>query len=592
VGVDVSDAPNRNVAFATALLSELAAGGLGHVCLSPGSRSAPLAIGALRTPGLERSVHLDERSAAFFALGLAKASRAPVALVCTSGTAAANYLPAVVEAHYARVPLVVLTADRPPELRGWGAGQTIDQVELYGSHVRWFADVALPERSLLGHARALAARALSSARGGPAGPVHLNLPFREPLDLREDRSAGVVAAGERGRAGAYTDVCNVAAELDPQSAGALVDALDRVVRGVVCVGPIDASPRFAEAVVGLAQRTGWPVLADAASSLRGGPHTLAAPLVAHHDLLLRDASFARAFAPEIVLQLGDAPTSKALRLWLEAHPPREWVRVDPDRTWHDPSHLASRVIHAEPTSVCRTLGEALSSGVDRSWQEGWLAADTAAGDALAAAHASDDALLEPRVASELAAALPEDALLYVSSSMPIRDLDAFLPLCARRLRVLCNRGANGIDGVLSSALGAAAADAGPSVLFTGDLALLHDASGLLAAKRLGASLTIVVVDNAGGGIFSFLPIAEHGDAVAFEELFLTPQDVDVEALCRAAGLGFTRVVGWEHFRAACKEALASDGVCVLHVRVDRERSVERFRALAGTVSNAWREIAS
>jgi len=601
---DVAGAPNRGSAVAAALFEELSRAGVAHVCVCPGSRSALLAIAAVRS-GLPRSTHLDERSAGFFALGLAKAARAPVALVCTSGTAAVNVAPAVVEAAHARVPLLVLTADRPPELREWGAGQTIDQSRLYGSHVRWFVEASLPEASGAGlrYVRALASRAVQVARGAPAGPVHLNLPFREPLDptpVPGDVAADLAAReplAARGRPDtAYTAEHRGRTLPSPDEVASLALRLGGHERGVVVCGPLDA-PDAAPGIAALAARLGWPLLAEATSQLRTGPHMGATPLVVTGDWLLRDPEFARRHAPDAVLRFGAPPTSKALRLWLERRPPAELVVVDPDGGWGDPSHLASAVHRAPPEALCDALLRRLPDRAPptTAWLASFLAADRAAARALDTRLAREDALVESRAVRELAAALPADAILYVSNSMPVRDLDGFWPAAERGPRILCNRGANGIDGMVSSALGAAACGAGRVVLLAGDLALLHDVSGLLAAVRLRLPLTIVVFDNDGGGIFSHLPVAGFGARAAFRESFHTPHGHDLEALCRGAGARATRVGSWEHLRAALKESLetpAGDAPSVVVVPLDAQRDAALVRDAAREVGAALAETRS
>jgi 2-succinyl-5-enolpyruvyl-6-hydroxy-3-cyclohexene-1-carboxylate synthase len=585
--------PHHAHAFAAALFEELARTGLQHVCVSPGSRSTPLVAAAVGQPQLRCWSHLDERSSAFFALGLAKATRAPVALVCTSGTAAANFHPAVIEAHHARVALIVLTADRPPELREWGAGQTIDQLRLYGTAVRWFAEAPVPEggEAALRHARALACRAVAVAKGRPAGPVHLNLPFREPLEP-PTRTAGLepLAADGRGEA-PYTQAETSPAGPAPELAASLAKLLRGSERGVVACGSLDATPAAARAIAKLAAALGWPLLAEPTSQLRRGPHLKGAPVVATSDLFLRDEGTAARLAPDCVLRFGDTPTSKAFRLWLEQHRPQDLLLVDPDAVWHDPSHLASSVLRVEPEALCNALLRHLGERPAplSAWLRDFLEAELRTRATLEATLADQAALLEPRAVRELGEALPDGALLYVSNSLPVRDLDAFLAPGPSALRVLCNRGANGIDGMVSSALGAAAAAEGPVVLLTGDLAFLHDAGGLLAARRHALRATIVVLDNDGGGIFSLLPIAEYGEAVGFEEYFRAPHGLDLGAVARAYGARFTRVGSWEHFRAALKESFTAPGVSLVAVPVDRDRNVAHLQDIHRAVSAALAE---
>jgi 2-succinyl-5-enolpyruvyl-6-hydroxy-3-cyclohexene-1-carboxylate synthase len=361
-------------------------------------------------------------------------------------------------------------------------------------------------------------------------------------------------------------------------------------RGVICVGPLDAPPELGRVAARLAHLTGWPILAEPTSQLRRGPHTADAPIIGSSDLFLRDTGLATRLAPELVLQLGDAPTSKAQRLWLEQEVPEQRIHVDPDGIWHDPSHRASQFVRAEPLALCSALVETLESGrferVANGWLEDWLEAERQSQAAVARVLDEDPRLLEPRAVREIAASCPDDALLYVSNSMPVRDLDAFLPVDTPRLRVLCNRGANGIDGVTSSALGAAAAGVGRVLLLTGDLAFVHDMGGLLAARRNDVRATIVVLDNDGGGIFSYLPIATHGESVAFEEHFRTPHGIDLTPLAQSLGADTTRIESAQHLRAELKASWNSAGLSVLVVPIDRERSLAQHREIIRAVALA------
>jgi 2-succinyl-5-enolpyruvyl-6-hydroxy-3-cyclohexene-1-carboxylate synthase len=582
---------NRNFAFSTAFFESLAAAGVAHVCLSPGSRSAPLAVAAARTANLRCWPHVDERASAFFALGLSKTLRAPVALLCTSGTAAANFHPAVAEAHYARVPLVVLTADRPPEVRDWGAAQTIEQIGLYGRHVRWFAEVATPDADAtpLRYARSLASRAVAEATTRPQGPVHLNLPFREPLHPVAQRGARPdpeEAAGTETR----LEVTGPAVVPSAAQVSVLCELAVECSRGVIVCGPADGPPELAEAVTGLGRAAGWPVLAESTSQLRRGPHTERGPVLAYAELLLANASFAAGHAPELVLQIGSTPTSKAYRRWLEAHRPRELVLIDPDLRWSDPSHLATRALQADPAALCAAATRDLEAHPRRRAEGAWLRAfvesDRLAGEALARTLRDEPGLYEPRIVQEIADALPQPALLYTSNSMPVRELDAFLPLSRGGLRVLSNRGANGIDGMVSSALGAAAADTAPVVLLTGDLALLHDLGGLAALRRHRLRAIFVVLNNDGGGIFSRLPIAAWGESVAFEEHFRTPHGLDLSLVAALFGASFARVTNVDALRAAVSDAFANDGATVIEVPLDPDASLLHRRAIESAVDLA------
>jgi 2-succinyl-5-enolpyruvyl-6-hydroxy-3-cyclohexene-1-carboxylate synthase len=568
--------------FAHQLLRAFVDAGVREVCVCPGSRSAPLAVAADATAGLRVFTHLDERSSGFFALGLARTTGRPAAVVCTSGSAAANLLPAVVEAHFARIPLLVLTADRPPELRDWGAGQTIDQLGLYGRHARWFVEVPVPDAgsAMQGYARALGTRAVRSASGRPAGAVHLNLPFREPLHPLGGEGSPPLRGEPRQLTGRTRRA--------PEAAD--VEALAARVRercGVLVCGPMTrCDPELPDALVRLARACAWPLLTDALSGVRCGPHTKEAPIVSAYDGILRDAEQAASLAPQMVLRFGDTPTSKAMRLWIEAHPACELVLVDPDGAWQDPIHRAESALDADEVALCHELASALESGrpprSTRAWLSRWQSADERAQAAIEAEIAEEPTLLEPRIVRELAGVIPSPGSLFVSNSMPVRDVDSFLPVSERSLRILGQRGANGIDGIVSSALGAAAGADAPLVLLTGDLALLHDLGGLLAARRHEVRATIVVLNNDGGGIFSYLPIARAD--VAFRELFATPHGLDLRWAARLFGLGYERASDPAGLRAALGAALGARRTTLVEVPIDNATSVDHHHRVWEAVS--------
>jgi 2-succinyl-5-enolpyruvyl-6-hydroxy-3-cyclohexene-1-carboxylate synthase len=557
-----------------AFVAELVRSGLRHACIAPGARSTPLTLVLAAQPGLRAWSHVDERSAAFFALGLAKASRAPVAVVCTSGTAAANFLPAVVEAAYARVPLLVLTADRPAELRECGAPQAIDQLKLYGVHAKWFAEVG-DAAAGLAYFRSLACRAMAIAAAAPAGAVHLNFPLREPL---VPEGPWTVAPG--APAPAHSAVHEPARVPTPATAAAIAAQIAAAPRGVIVCGPLDHDAATVEAIVGLAERSGYPVLADATSQLRNGPHDIGR-VIDTYDVLLRDADFAVRAVPQLVLRFGALPTSKALTGWLRAPRPPSSPRqivVDPNGGWSDPLHAAAEIVHCDVAPLCQALAARLEGRIDHAWLELWRGAARRARTALDGQLAASDEPFEGTVVDELARRLPDGSTLYVGNSMAMRDLELFWPRAARRVRILCNRGANGIDGFVSSALGAAAASDGPLVALSGDLGFLHDLNGLLAAKRHGVRATFVVLNNDGGGIFSYLPQAAHGGA-AFDEFFRTPHGLDLRGGVEMYGCAFHRAASRAAFASALHESLQGARTAVIEVPIDLERSVARHRAL-------------
>ena len=555
---------NRTYAPLQALADELVRCGMTHAVTCPGSRNAPIIYALAETEGLKAVSVLDERSAGFLALGLAKASGRPVAITCTSGTAAANLMPAVVEAYEARVPLIVLTADRPPELRDTGAGQAIDQIKLYGSAAKWFVEVGNhePGRDAAVYHRALACRAWATAAGGRPGPVHLNLPLREPLAPRAEELDADDWAG-RADGKPWVEVWEPSAS----AAAGLATDIGHPNAVLVC-GP--GTPLAAvEPVTALAAATGWPIFAEPTSGLRCGAHDRS-HVVAHYDVLLRDERWAEAHLPRLAIRIGDTPTSKPLRAWLGR---TEQLVLDPHLTWHEPTRTAQWIAAADPALTCAELVDIIKVPKNPKWLEAWRAADELVQPALTAA--SDP--LEPKVWSALATSLPEAATVWVSSSMPIRDVETFFPSVSNPIRFLANRGANGIDGVVSSAAGAALAEGGRAWLLTGELAVLHDIGGLLAASRAGAELTIVCANNGGGNIFDFLPLAEHGAGETFEEHVITSSGVDLAQVAALAGLEHRTATTPEEVR----EAAAEPGF--VEIRTDRADNVRRRRELCDGV---------
>lgn len=542
-------------------------------CTSPGSRSTPLVLSLAREPGLRAWSHLDERVAGFFALGLAKRSGRPVAVACTSGTAAAELAPAVIEAAQARVPLVVLTADRPPELRDVGAGQTIDQLKLYGDAVKWFVELgtheATPER--IRWIRALACRVCWTALDGSAGPVHVNVPLREPLVLdgplaQEDPVAP--------RGGGRPWVARPAVPVPAQPPRV---PLAPTPRTVVVAGREERDPQLGEAVAAFATAARCPLLADPLSGARRGPVA-----IAHYDALLRDERLAGELRPELVLRVGDLPTSKPLRTWLARLGDVEQVALDAEGAWHDPAGVVGARIAGNPRAVLAALTAEHRDAGDRAWLDRWRAADRAAAGAIAAALG--DELSEPRVAAELVAALPAEATIFTAASMPIRDLETFAPAREAPPRVLANRGANGIDGTVAAALGAAAAGDGPVVLHIGDVALAYDLTALLSARRLRIDLVVVLVNNDGGGIFHFLPVA--GERDAFEEHVATPHGLDFARAAAAFGARHALATDVASLRAELSDALAAGGVAVIEVRTERDANVALHRRVWDAVAAA------
>jgi len=561
-----------------ALVDELARCGMRDACTSPGSRSTPLVLSLAREPRLRCHSHVDERCAGFFALGLAKASGLPVAIACTSGTAVAELLPAVVEAHEARVPLIVLSADRPPELRGVGAGQTIDQLKIFGGFAKWFFELgtheATPER--VRWIRTLACRAYWTSLEGRPGVVHLNFALREPLVSDAPPPAPRGARADRHPLLTRGPARRVA----PSETASLAGALAGHPRGVVVAGRYEHDSGLGEAAAAFCERAGWPLLADPLSRARRGEAA-----VAHYDALLRDPTFAASVRPDIVLRVGDLPTSKPLRAWLAGMTEVTQAVLDAEDGWQDPDATLCRSFAVEPAE---TLAALEPTPAEEDWLAGWRSADERAAEAILGVLAAEG-LSEPAVAAELGVLLGSEATLFVASSMPVRDIETFWPVRSDPPRVLCNRGANGIDGTVSSAFGAAAGSDGPVVLLIGDVAFAYDLSALLAARRLELKLTIVLLDNGGGGIFDFLPISSAQAAReegVYEQHVATPTGLEFARAAELYGLGHERAGKVAEFRAALERALAARGSSILEIKGERAANVALHRRVWNAVAGS------
>ena len=582
-----------------AFAARLAALGVTHAVISPGSRSTPLTLCLDAQPGLRTWVQLDERAAGFFALGLGRATGRPAVLVCTSGTAAANYLPSVVEASHAGIPMIVCTADRPPELRGWGSPQTIDQVGLYGTAARWSIDLPVPEQADGAAATGWADTAFALASGSDPGPVHLNWPLREPLEP----AAAVPVPAASSAAGAGGPM----GENDgPDPSSEMADLAGIVAgheRGVVVAGPwpgggLERELRWAAAARRFAAWAGWPLIGEPIAHVRCRSHDRGYGerrecVVAAADHLLADEALAEALRPDAAVLVGRTVTTKPVRLWLERTRPRHVVLIDPEDRWEQ---AVFRLTGHVPTTVealdSITAGTA-PAGRDRpgGWLDTWSTLDSAARAAVDAA-VDDGPLLSARAACVLVGALPDDAVLVATNSLPVRDLDAFVG-DTRSVVCCANRGAAGIDGSASTALGIAAADPSRTVaLYTGDLALLHDLSGLAAAARLGLHLIAVCVDNDGGEIFSLLPVADRVPDDDFERLFRTPHGVDLCGLDGFGGIRARRAATAAELHEAVRNAAATrnPGVDLLVVDVSRDDDVAQRRALTLAAQQAVHEV--
>jgi 2-succinyl-5-enolpyruvyl-6-hydroxy-3-cyclohexene-1-carboxylate synthase len=558
-----------NAALARTLVDEWARAGVRTAAVSPGSRSTPLALALAGDERITVHVFLDERSGSFFALGATKATGRPSVVLCTSGTAAAEFHPAVLEAFHARVPLIVCTADRPPELRDTGAGQAVDQLKLYGDSLRWFAEVGAPSPADAEspYWRSVSARSVAAATGPPAGPVHLNLAFREPL---VPTGAEVVLPPGRDDGAPWVASNARLPQPDPADVDRLAFVIAAETRGVILVGwGAGVDPEAVERFSAVAR---WPMLADPVSGARQGPNAIST-----YDALLRSPAAGKSLRPDVALRLGAPLTGRVGSSWLDASVRQ--ILVDPEGAWLDPNRSSAERMIADPSALLDAVTERGPARSQSFWLSSWLSAERAARRDLDALLDSWPEPFEGRVARDLVSGLPDGATLVVGSSMPVRDVESFAPP-RRGLRFLSNRGVNGIDGFVSSVLGAAVAG-GPVVALCGDLTFLHDTGGLLGAGARRLDATFVVLDNDGGGIFNFLPQAGGGH---FETLFGTPHGIDLAALAAVHGITTERVTKADDLLPAVERAISAGGVRLVVVPTDRADNVERHRQAWAAVS--------
>jgi len=555
---------NQNTVWGGLIVETLAHCGLRRAIISPGSRSTPLTVAFALEDRVDCTVMLDERSAAFFALGCAKASGEPVALVCTSGTAAANYLPAIIEAHYSGAPLIVLTADRPPELRDCASGQTIDQVKLYGDYAGFYHELSLPPMEpQLGERHDYLIRLVTHAFGVAAtlkpGPVHLNVPFRDPLAPVEGKLGGPFPAINKTRLPFSSPVAEIERKVDP----AELPFFEREDLLVVAGAP-DGAPANEDllAVARLCAQRGWPLLADAASGLRGYAAECGS-LVRCYDSILREPVARHELRPGALLFIGQLPTSKILRSYLRENARLPSWRLGAGLLNLNASYGPVQVVPVRPRDL---RVEKAEESAPTPLGGRWLDTETAERRRLKKHLRDSEGLFEGRLPDVLAGALPPNTPVFLASSMPVRDAEYFWPVNKKTFGMVVNRGANGIDGTLSTALGVAAGSRRPAVLVTGDLALLHDQNGLLAAPEFKGGLTVFLINNQGGGIFENLPIADFEPP--FERFFATPQNVDFAKLAAAHGLEHHRPNDWEEVAKLARK-LPRAGIRLVEIRADR-----------------------
>jgi 2-succinyl-5-enolpyruvyl-6-hydroxy-3-cyclohexene-1-carboxylate synthase len=510
----------------------------------------------------------DERSASFAALGIGLQSGVPAVLLCTSGTAAAQFFAAVIEANYAHVPMLVCTADRPPELQGVGAPQTINQTNLYGNFVRKFIDVGVADDAKASKWRTVARDAFSATVGVNRGPCHVNFPFREPL----------VGVAETLPAVDSHSPVRMSADVATASERKKLSLALRAERGLIIAGNGIDQPRF---ILDLAAKLNWPVVADPRSNCRVAPESShGATVVTCADVMMRNQPTAESLKPTVVIRIGDPPVSKVVNQWL-ARCGAEQIAVTQQPTLIDPDKIVTTHIVGSFNELFMEMSRGTQAKPESEWISAWKQCERHARTALVAQFSESNQLTEPLCAITVSDSLEPGTNLVVSSSMPVRDLEWFAP-ARDGVRVFSNRGVNGIDGVVSTAVGVALSSKAPTALLIGDIAMLHDSNGLLNLIRRDAQMKIIVVDNEGGGIFSFLPQAESLDVAQFEQLFGTPHSADFESLAKTHGIPFA----WATTTDELRRELGSSGTSIIGVRTDRKLNVDHHNALYAAVAEA------
>ncbi len=581
---------NRNIFWTDTFVNELALSGVKYVCISPGSRNTPLTLAFANNKKIKSYLHIDERSGGFFALGLAKASETPVALVCTSGTATAEFYPAIIEAYQQRVPLIVCTADRPPELIDCGANQTINQNNIYKNHIRWFFDAGLPEPipKRIKHIKSVAKRAVYESLIRSRGPVHINFPFRKPFepesftDEIDDKLIELAKSNSSNDEKIFKDEDkNINSE---KWFTEIYNHLIKKDKGIIIAGPENYNASFHQNCKQLSEKLGYPILADGASQLRFGKSSNG-NIISNFDALLRSNKFSKNNQPEIILQFGRTVTSKALENYLENTNALRFM-INEYGDWFDPSNRAAASFACKPFIFCEMMLNKLSDFKSitnkNSWLQCFISADKIASKIKKDTIENSSFPSEPRIINEILNALPEHSKIMISNSMPIRDFDYFAAKTNKSFTIFNNRGASGIDGITSTALGIASENNNPTILLTGDLAFYHDLNGLLSAKRYSIPLTIILVNNNGGGIFEVLPISDYGKT--FKDYFIAEHNLDFKPFVEAYGGNYHLIESWKDLSEKLILSLKGKKFSALEVKTNAKKSLQLRRKF-------WKEVA-
>ncbi|MGE5680130.1 MAG: 2-succinyl-5-enolpyruvyl-6-hydroxy-3-cyclohexene-1-carboxylic-acid synthase [Bacillota bacterium] len=579
---------NRNIVWSDTFINKLANLGVKYACVSPGSRNTPLTLALSRNDKIRTYVHIDERSSGFFALGIARSTKTPVLLICTSGTAAAEFYPAIIEAFQQRIPLIVCTADRPPELIGRGANQTIFQDNIYKNHIRWFINAGLPEptRERLEYICRMAERAvLESTRYNP-GPVHINFPFRKPFEpsvYTDEIDESLIEIGGCISNQVYRRNDSIKDNQESKEIDRLynevISSLKSNSKGLIIAGPGSFGKPFNEICQQLAEILNYPVIADVTSQLRFSKSNKSNLLVNYEGYIATD-EFLEKYSPGVILQFGRTTTSKAMELFFEKLDSRRYYLINENGEFNDPYNKARAVLRISAENFCEkavaTLRQENFSHSDRSsWLDKFIAAECKAEAIKKETVENAEFPFEGRIITEIIKLMPDESALMVSNSMPVRDLDYFAPKSDKSIRVFHNRGASGIDGITSTALGISEGLRETTVLITGDLAFYYDLNGLLASLKYSIPLVVVLINNDGGGIFQMLPIARCEESQnAFDDFFITPHGLDFSVFVKAYGGNFTKAESWEDLKTAFESALRKNGLSVIQVNTDARCSAK------------------
>lgn len=568
-------------AYLHALISELEKNGVEHAVISPGSRSTPISLLLAEQETINLHVHVDERSAAFFALGIAKASKKPTVLVCTSGTAAANYFPAIVEAKISRIPLIVLTADRPHELRDVGAPQAIDQLDLYGKHVKWFMEMSTPDDSpgMIRYAKTVGARAVSMAKQHPSGPVHVNIPLREPLipdldNLDRYRLKDKEKQSIRMETGEFRISDSYFLDLATSLNG----------KGIIICGEIDKED-FSAKIIQLAEKTGFPIIADPLSQLRSNSADTNI-IIDTYDIFLRNEKVKSLLKPDVIIRFGSMPISKPLTIFLRENEEAKQIVVDGGSGYRDPNQLTTDMVYCEEAYFCEKLTSVITYCSTNHFLNKWIDINELTKKELMQT-AEIQEISEVKLFHSLGEMIPHDSVLFVGNSMPIRDLDTFFHKQNKKVTIIANRGANGIDGTISTALGVGVIKQ-PLFLIVGDLTFFHDLNGLVLSQMYKLPLTVLLINNNGGGIFSFLPqvdLPRH-----FELLFGTPLDIDFKHAVEMYKGEYKRIESWQGLDKLFKESNFKEGLRVWEIRTNREKNLLEHRQMTEKIQKVLDQL--